>query len=68
VVAVSLKKSLTSEPFVVLGVLPPDASPFELTAPDGGVLEVRLTLSTRYYDGAPRVERVGVEWGCPGPD
>lgn len=53
------------EPMVVAR-LPADADPVPLDVPDGGVLEVSLTLETPDRDGAPRVDRVGVEWGCGG--
>ena len=62
---------LASAPWRVLGVVPDDLSPYSLAPdafPEGGVVEVRLTLSTTQRDGAPRVERVGVEWRCPGPE
>jgi streptogramin lyase len=51
-----------------LGTLPAGTPPFEVDFPDGGVVEVRLTLSTRGWLGAPRIARVGLEWHCPGPD
>jgi streptogramin lyase len=51
-----------------LGTLPADAPPFDLDFPAGGVVEVRLTLATTGWLGAPRVSRVGLEWHCPGPD
>jgi hypothetical protein len=58
---------LAAVAFVIVGVLPDEAPPFDLDVPDGGVLEVRLTLRTAARDGSPRVRRVGIEWGCPGP-
>jgi len=61
------RSTLASVAFDTLGTLPEDEAPFALDLPDGGVVEVRLTLSTEARDGAPRVQRVGVEWGCPGP-
>lgn len=54
--------------YVALGALPEDEPPFELDFPDGGVVQVRLTLRTSARDGAPRVSRVGLEWRCPGPE
>lgn len=60
--------SLGSARFEVVGALPDDEPPYALSLPDGGVVEVRLTLRTRARDGAPRVRRVGLEWRCPGPD
>jgi len=56
------------EAFVSVGVLPDDELPFPLELPDGGVLELRLILRSTNYHGGPRVERVGLEWRCPGPD
>jgi hypothetical protein len=53
--------------WVRLGLIPDDRPPFDLTLPEGGVVEVRLTLRTSARDGAPRVRRVGLEWECPGP-
>jgi streptogramin lyase len=60
--------ALSSHAFTVLGSLPGDASPFALDLPDGGAVEVRLTLRSPAAIGAPRVARVGLEWNCPGPD
>jgi streptogramin lyase len=54
--------------FEPLGTLPDDAAPFALTFPEGGAVEVRLTLEVDGEVGAPRVRRVGLEWRCPGPD
>ena len=51
-----------------LGEIPDAPSPWALTLPVGGVIEVRLTLEVDGQIGAPRVRRVGVEWRCPGPD
>jgi streptogramin lyase len=59
---------LTAATFNVLGTLPQAATPFALALPEGGVLEVRLTLRSPAALGAPRVASVGVEWHCPGPD
>jgi hypothetical protein len=44
--------------------LPGGTAPVDLSLPNGGVLEVRLILRTTARDGAPRVERVGIEWRC----
>jgi hypothetical protein len=60
--------SLDAASFVSLGVAPGDALPFALDLPQGGVVEVQLTLRTSARDGAPRVTRVGLEWACNGPD
>ncbi|MFW5921629.1 MAG: hypothetical protein ACOCUS_07300, partial [Polyangiales bacterium] len=54
--------------FEVVGVIPDDPRPFELDLPEGGVVEVRLVLRNEARDGAPRVDRVGLEWMCPGPE
>jgi hypothetical protein len=60
--------SLPAETFVDLGAVPGEPSaPWPLAFPDGGALEVEARLETAAADGAPRVERVGVEWRCPGP-
>ena len=61
------RDALSAASFIVLGELPDDAPPFELSFPVGGVVEVRLDLSVTDRDGAPRVQRVGLEWGCPEP-
>jgi len=54
--------------FVELGTSPGDPrAPWPLTLAQAGVLEVRVRLETSASDGAPRIERVGVEWRCPGP-
>jgi streptogramin lyase len=52
----------------VLGSLPQDPPPYPLGFDDSGVVEVRLTLRTAARLGAPRIGRVGLEWGCIGPD
>ena len=61
---------LASASFATVGTVPGDeAQPWSLeSVPEGGVLEVRLTLRVEGASGAPRVRRVGVEWRCPGPD
>jgi len=59
---------LASATFERLGEIPDAPSPWDADYPPGGVLEVRLTLEVDGRVGAPRVRRVGVEWGCPGPD
>jgi hypothetical protein len=60
--------ALSAQPFRVLGVVPTNPAPFALDLPDGGMVEVRLTLRSPGAIGAPRVARIGVEWNCPGPD
>jgi hypothetical protein len=46
----------------------PEAADYPLSFPDDGAIEVRLTLRSAQAIGAPRVERVGAEWACSGPD
>ncbi|MEO0326219.1 MAG: hypothetical protein AAF447_24935 [Myxococcota bacterium] len=56
--------------FALLGAFPEPRGPYELAPLDltpGGVIEVELTLRTRFTDGAPRIRRVGLEVRCPGP-
>ena len=64
------RAGLASASFATVGTVPGDeAQPWSLeSVPEGGVLEVRLTLRVEGASGAPRVRRVGVEWRCPGPD
>jgi hypothetical protein len=59
--------SLEDEPYVTLGTWPEQEPPYDLDVPDGGALQVRLTLRAKARIGAPRIARVGVEWACPGP-
>jgi len=59
--------ALSTAAWVVLGSFPTDPLPYALDFPDGGVVEVRLVLRTSDRDGAPRVQRLGLEWFCPGP-
>lgn len=61
------RSSLASASPTVIGVIPREASPFDLPVASGGVLEVELGLATSARDGAPVVRRIGVEWSCPGP-
>lgn len=58
---------LGTQAFQEAGVFPTSTGPFELSFPEGGVLEVQLVLTTSARDGAPRVQQVGLEWECPGP-
>lgn len=44
--------------------LPGGELPLDLALPMGGVVEVQLVLRAAARDGAPRVERVGLEWLC----
>lgn len=60
--------ALGAASFAVLGTFPTHSGPFPLSLPDGGVLEVQLTLRVEGRIGSPRVRRIGVEWACPGPD
>ena len=61
------REGLASASFVTLGTLPEESPPWELSFPEGGVIELRLTLTSDAELGAPRVRRVGLEWQCPGP-
>jgi streptogramin lyase len=54
--------------WVRLGSIPGDPEPYALSFPEGGAIELRLILEVEGSAGAPRVERIGVEWRCPGPD
>jgi streptogramin lyase len=58
---------LASESFEPLGTLPGAPSPLPLELPDGGVVEVQVTLRTRSHRSAPVLELLGVEWDCGGP-
>jgi DNA-binding beta-propeller fold protein YncE len=61
-------ETLGAAPFEEIGVQPGTSPPpWPLRLPTGGAVEVRVTLRTRSADGSPRVERVGVQWRCPGP-
>ncbi len=64
----SSEAGLASATFERLGSVPEEPSPWPLRFPTGGAIEVRLTLEVDGRVGAPRVRRLGVEWGCPGPD
>jgi streptogramin lyase len=61
------RDALGELPFERLARVPGDALPHALDFPEGGFVEVRLTLRTRDYLGGPSVQRVGLEWLCPGP-
>ncbi|MFW5875770.1 MAG: hypothetical protein ACOCXM_03470 [Myxococcota bacterium] len=58
------RDELTNAPFATVLSFPDENPPADLTLPEGGVVEVRLTLATTAHDGAPRVRRVGLEWDC----
>lgn len=58
---------LAAASFVTLGTFPDAPGPFPLSFPDGGVVEIRVTLRAASRLGAPRLGRVGLEWSCPGP-
>jgi streptogramin lyase len=62
------QSALAGGTYVTLGTLPADSSPLPLHVGEGGLLEVRLTLSSLGAIGAPRVAQVGVQWRCPGPE
>jgi streptogramin lyase len=59
---------LRDAPWTRLGVVPDEPAPWPLDVPEGGALELRVTLEVDGRVGAPRLRRVGVEWQCPGPD
>ena len=59
--------ALAAASFEELGRFPDASPPYALSFPPGGVVELRLTLTTSARDGAPRVQQVGLEWECPGP-
>jgi len=61
------RDALDGKAYVSLGMLPDEPSPFPLDLPQGGVVEIRLTLRSTNRHGGPRVARVGLEWSCPGP-
>jgi hypothetical protein len=56
--------ALADVPFTELGTLSDAPARLPLSVADGGVVEVRVTLTTSAHDGAPRVDRVGLEWSC----
>lgn len=62
-----LRADLEDSGWTVLGTLPADEAPFPLELPEGGAIELRVTLRVNGSVGLPRVARVGVEWACPGP-
>ena len=62
------RNGLEDAEFVGLGVLPQDDPPYDVDFPDGGAVEIRLTLRAFSRIGAPRILSVGLEWTCPGPD
>ncbi len=57
-------EGLAASPFALITTLPGGALPQALNLPAGGVVEVRLELHAEARDGAPRVQRVGLEWRC----
>ena len=61
-------EDLPGASFAPLGAIPDAPAPWALDLPEGGALELRLTLEVGGRAGAPRVRRIGVEWRCPGPD
>lgn len=58
--------ALADAEFVTVGESP-QPPPYPLDFPDGGYVEVELTLRAALRTGAPRVQTLGVEWRCPGP-
>jgi streptogramin lyase len=60
-------EALAAVSFSTAGTFP-DVADYPLDVPDDGAIEVRLTLRSEQAIGAPRVERVGAEWSCTGPD
>ena len=58
---------LADSGFTTVGIFP-EENAFPLSVPQDGVIEVRLTLRSAQAIGAPRIERVGAEWACAGPD
>jgi streptogramin lyase len=72
-IAISVRRAddedgLDGADFIPLGTLPSDQAMFSLSLAPGGVVEVKLDLSSPSALGAPRVARVGLEWDCPQPD
>lgn len=60
----------SDEAFVPVASVPNAVSPLSLeplALPEGGALEVQVTLRTEAHDGAPRLQSVGVRWDCGGP-
>ncbi len=62
------QSGLARAKYSALGNFSGDRAAFALHVPDGGFVEVKLTLSAGSAIGAPRVARVGVQWRCPGPE
>jgi len=60
--------ALLDEPWTELGTAPDDEPPFPLAVVAGGVVEIRATLRAGEGRMTPRLVRLGLEWGCPGPD
>ena len=60
--------ALTDAAFLDLGDLAEDGAPVDLSFPDGGAVEVELTLMAGSRLGAPRVARIGLQWDCGGLD
>ncbi len=60
-------EDLGAATYAALGTLPDESAPFTLALPEGGAIEVRVTLFVEGRIGAPRLSRLGVEWQCPGP-
>lgn len=62
------RAALEAASYARLGALPDESPPFALDLPEAGVLQLRVTLRAADRIGAPRLVRVGVEWGCFGPE
>lgn len=60
--------ALEAAAFVAMATLEGRTGSYPVTYPEGGIVEVRVTLTTGARFGGPRLERVGLEWTCPGPD
>jgi sugar lactone lactonase YvrE len=59
--------ALAQSSFMTVGTFPEEDT-FPLSVPHDGALEVRVTLRAMQAIGAPRIERIGAEWMCTGPD
>ena len=56
--------ALDGATFELVGTRSSDDGPLPLDFPSGGAVELRITLRTDASDGAPVLERVGLEWRC----
>lgn len=62
------ESGLDAATYVVVGTIPAGGEVLPLSLPDGGAIELRLTLATASPEATPRVDTVGVEWACGGPN